>query len=136
MQRSINGKDFEKIGFVQGAGTSTVMHSYEFHDANIESSIYYYRLKQIDFNNDFEFSKTIAVRRTNENNSGVELVYPNPFGESIDIIVNKDFENPPSISLFDITGRKVFVKNISPTDYSIHIDLTPLVYLREPISCQ
>ena len=41
--------DWEKIGFVEGNGTTTEQHSYSFTDKNLSTGKYSYRLKQIDF---------------------------------------------------------------------------------------
>ncbi|MGA7161757.1 MAG: hypothetical protein WBZ48_12185, partial [Bacteroidota bacterium] len=47
VQKNTNGS-WAKIGFVDGAGTSNVAHSYSFSDVSSAASTYSYRLKQID----------------------------------------------------------------------------------------
>ena len=64
---------FEKIGFVQGNADSKVANAYSFSDPH-PAAVTYYRLKQLDFDGGFEYSKIIAVRDGN----GIVKVYPNP----------------------------------------------------------
>ncbi len=50
-----------KIGFVQGRGTSTEKNAYNYVDKNVNTNKYYYRLKQIDLDGSFTYSKTVEV---------------------------------------------------------------------------
>ena len=52
---------WEKIGFVNGNGNSNSPRNYTFEDENIDAGIYSYRLKQIDNDGQFEYSKIIEV---------------------------------------------------------------------------
>ena len=76
IQYSRDGIEFEFIGCVMGAGTSTEMNSYEYFHDNLENGIHYYRVKQIDFDGQSEFSDLIslslnvAITKTS--------IYPNP----------------------------------------------------------
>jgi hypothetical protein len=56
---SSNGKDFSSIGEVEASGNSSSIKLYNF---KVTSSNYnYYRLKQVDFDGKFEFSKIIET---------------------------------------------------------------------------
>ena len=61
IQRSENGSNFIKIGFVSGFGTTTGMHTYHFNDESSLEGKIYYRLKQIDFDGSTKFSKIVEV---------------------------------------------------------------------------
>jgi hypothetical protein len=77
IQRSIDSKNWETIAFVEGNGTSLEVNNYEYLDVNIASNSNYYRLKQIDLNGAFEFSKIVVIQ--NENQKSVTWkAYPNP----------------------------------------------------------
>lgn len=74
VERSWDGKHFGKIGFVDGAGTSTAQASYQYLDAKPLASAYY-RLKQLDFTQRTEFSRIIHIK----NDSGLQVrAFPNP----------------------------------------------------------
>ena len=71
VQYSTNGMDFKTIGIVNGNGTTTENSDYFFVDKNPSNGINYYRLKQVDFNGQFEYStvKSIVI----EKEKGIDL---------------------------------------------------------------
>jgi len=63
VQRSTDGVNFHKIGFVNGQGDTAESIDYDFSDENIESNRrYYYRLKQMDYWDAFAYSNVIHVQ--------------------------------------------------------------------------
>ena len=61
MERSSDNKNFENIGKVNGSGTSVEHHDYFFTDQQPCRHESYYRLKQVDYNGNFNYSKTIKI---------------------------------------------------------------------------
>lgn len=112
VERSIDGITFENVGFVKGAGNYNGKLNYAFVDAGALSSnsIVYYRLKQVDFDNRFEYSSTIVVRNNVEVSNDVK-VFPNPFKETVSIELRNATELTGTATLIDIEGR--IVKSIS-----------------------
>ncbi|MCU0332478.1 MAG: hypothetical protein MUC75_03795 [Ignavibacteriaceae bacterium] len=53
VERRTSETDYDAIGFVAGSGTTTEQRSYLFNDAKLSEGEYIYRLKQIDFNGQF-----------------------------------------------------------------------------------
>ncbi|MBK7629356.1 MAG: hypothetical protein IPJ23_01245 [Ignavibacteriales bacterium] len=76
---------YEKIGFVNGNGTSTNRVTYNFLDQNLSSNRYYYRLKQLDFDGSFEYSSEVAVDIITLNDFKLFQNYPNPFNPTTNI---------------------------------------------------
>jgi len=66
IERSVNGSAWENIGFVEGEGTTTSTTRYEFVDENPLTGISYYRLKQVDFDDKFEYSDKVSVERESD----------------------------------------------------------------------
>ncbi len=62
IERSADGSTFDSIGTVPGFGTTTYAHEYQYEDNTFLSGIYYYRLKQIDFDGMSEYSPITQVR--------------------------------------------------------------------------
>lgn len=85
VQRSANGLDFETIGTREGAGNSDNIIEYEFMDTNPLVGQAFYRLKQTDFNGEFDFSEIRGVFIEELTEEVNYTVYPNPVhrGESI-----------------------------------------------------
>ena len=79
IERSSDGINFTKIDYVKGNGTTSVPQNYSHNDAKpiIQRQTIYYRLKQIDTDGGFEYSKIISVKIPQLNNVNFS-VYPNP----------------------------------------------------------
>lgn len=96
IERSNDGKNFTTIAFVQGAGNSNRLLSYGFIDDNKATA--YYRLKQIDFDGQFEYSTIIKVLNKD---LSIELA-PNPFNDNIEITSATPILHA---EIIDITGK-------------------------------
>ena len=99
-----------RVGSIKGNGTSVLSHEYSFTDRNLASGNYNYRLKQIDYNGNFEY-----FNLNNEVNIGIparfELSqnYPNPFNPTTSINYSLPVDGKVSIRLFDMSGKEVSV---------------------------
>ena len=82
VQRSIDGREWEKLGFVAGKGTTNNLNDYQFWDTYPFGGINYYRLKQVDFDGAFEYSNVISVDLLKVDN--IQL-YPNPTSGQINV---------------------------------------------------
>lgn len=61
IEKSIDGAEWHHIGSVNGAGNSNDMLEYIFDDYEFRDVINYYRLKQYDFDGEYEFLGVIAI---------------------------------------------------------------------------
>lgn len=99
--------EWKNIGNVSGNGTSSSVHNYSYTDRNLSTGNYSYRLKQIDFNGNFEY-----FNLQNEVNVGIPSEfslsqnYPNPFNPGTTINFDLPVDSKVSIKLFDISGRE------------------------------
>lgn len=75
IEESHNGREFYKIGEVKGSGTTTQPKDYSFTIGSKRNGISYYRLKQVDYDGGYEYSKILSVR-VDEN--ATYRIYPNP----------------------------------------------------------
>ena len=70
IERSKDGIRFDKIGFVDGNGTVSQVQNYRFEDyTHLKSSekVVYYRLKQLDFDGNFDYSNIISIHTNRKN---------------------------------------------------------------------
>lgn len=89
VERSVDGATFEYLGFVEGAGTTNNPHDYQFEDKHPVLGLVYYRLKQVDFNGDTEYSRLVSLDFAGaEFNSGQFSVIPNPIASGTYAIFN------------------------------------------------
>jgi PKD repeat protein len=112
IEKSLDGLVFEKIGQVSGQRTTTEEHHYEFVDEDVSVGKYYYRIKQVDFDDSEELSEIKSV--TIKGNRDIK-VFPNPITKKS--ILNITFESLDdseiSIRMIDILGRLINEKSIS-----------------------
>ena len=107
VERSTSGTDYIKIGFVKGNGNSNG-NNYIYVDKNLNTGDYYYRLKQIDYNGNYEyFILNSSVTISSPKKFTLNQNYPNPANPTSKI----DYEIPAnsfvSIEVFDVSGRMV-----------------------------
>ncbi|MBU0489698.1 MAG: T9SS type A sorting domain-containing protein, partial [Bacteroidetes bacterium] len=116
VERSDNGISFEKIAFVQGAGTSNVRTIYSYNDKPENRGVILYRLKQIDFDGKFEYSDVVSVQINSAENEAVR-VFPNPASEYF--YVGWDNTNPLNkIVITDFSGKNYLDITPSGTENS------------------
>ncbi len=107
---------FEKIAFLPGTGNSTNIKNYEFDDFDVLSgTTYLYRLKQIDFNGQFQYSEIIYAKSTHYEK--YFSIAPNPFYETSTINYNLPEKSSVKIEVFSMTGKVMpLFENTSMTE--------------------
>jgi Secretion system C-terminal sorting domain len=76
LERSNDGVNFNRIDTKAAAGNSTTERTYSLVDANMKSSICYYRLKLVDIDGKFTYSNVVTVRKPGTS-KGIRI-FPNP----------------------------------------------------------
>ncbi|KAA0992090.1 BspA family leucine-rich repeat surface protein [Dyadobacter aurulentus] len=104
IQRTADAKSFETIGIVKGGTSSTAeLSHYRFVDHDSRGKLYY-RLKMVDTDGSFEFSKILAIQN-DERSGAVGEFYPNPAREATTIDIYAPGKSEWLISTMDISGR-------------------------------
>ena len=109
IERSTDGKVFNKVGFVSGKGTTTNKSSYTFVDQSTMSEKQFYRLKQTDFNGTFEYSKVVEVVLSIPKQFNLSQNYPNPFNPSTVLNFGLPVESEVTLSVYNSVGELVKV---------------------------
>jgi hypothetical protein len=115
--------NWNKVGFVEGKGTTTEIQSYLFTDKPepgipaLPAGRYKYRLKQIDFDGTFAYSPEVEaeVEVKAPNAFSLEQNYPNPFNPSTKIkytipnVIANEVKQSQLITfkVYDILGNEV-----------------------------
>ena len=109
IERSIAQNEWVQIGFIKGHGTVSESNSYSFIDEPHNVNTVYYRLKQIDFDGTFSYSKTVEVSLNTPKVFVLEQNYPNPFNPSTKISYSIPEKSNIKISVYNILGAEVAV---------------------------
>jgi hypothetical protein len=130
IERMMGNGSWENIGTVNSkapGGNSNADLFYTYVDNNNFKGISQYRLKQIDFDNNFKVSE-IRVVRGEDQKSGSVFVYPNPSNGKVNVVFENNGSAIHDLSLNDMIGRTIKQwKGI--TANSIQIDnLVPGIY--------
>ena len=107
IERSLDGKNFSKLGFVAGAGSTNLAQGYGFTDDRVEVGTYFYRLKQIDRNGAFTCSDVREVEVSAPQRYELTQNFPNPFNPQTDIVFRVKEEGVVTLKVFDLLGREV-----------------------------
>lgn len=104
IERSQNGKNWAKIGSLASHKESNVNQYYSFVDAAPLRGDNYYRLKMVDLDETFAYS-----RIENLNFDGAALVYPNPVSASQSLTFNVgDWSKVSQVKVVSAAGKVVF----------------------------
>jgi hypothetical protein len=135
VQRSAADGNFHTIAFVNGAGTSAELHNYTFTDKILEAGKYTYRLRQVDFNGHYEYSKRVLVEVSHPSKYELMQNYPNPFNPNTTITFKLASDSRVSVKIINLIGQVVDVLvngDMSAGTHSIKLDaskLTSGIYL-------
>ena len=121
IERSANGKDFSAIGRVEGHGTTQTVQNYEFLDKTPLQGTNYYRLKQIDFDERFEYSKILSVYFGQKN---LDVSISSATNDFIKLNIFSQNEDDANISIVDMNGRIVSVQNVILNAKENQIDIS------------
>jgi hypothetical protein len=105
IQKSADAIEFDNIGTVSAAGNSNHTINYEFTDYNNSSGYQYYRIKEVDTDNQFYLSKVMTINCGNDTETF--SVFPNP-GKGL---FNFNSMTDGTLWIYNSIGETVLVKN-------------------------
>lgn len=112
IERSADGKNFEVLTTVKGAGNSNKKLNYSFEDGKPLVGYNYYRLKQTDFNGDFEYFNIVGVNCLQSKVEAVQNInitnaWPNPFAGHLNISFETEDAGEVEILVQNVYGEVV-----------------------------
>ncbi|MEM9991163.1 MAG: T9SS type A sorting domain-containing protein [Bacteroidota bacterium] len=122
VQRSADAIHWKTISFVKGNGTTIETQRYKFLDEKPFTELTYYRLKQIDFSEAYEFSEVIVAQAIGKEDNIV--LFPNPVSEVLKYELPEDFSgNSHSVHILDWSGKSVWsAQGITQLSNTINIE--------------
>lgn len=134
VQRSIDGRNFSDLAFVKGNDNTTQIQHYNFVDEDTKpNQLYYYRLKQIDYDGAFNLSEIVQAEIKSDD---IDIyVHPNPSasGETLIRFENNADKKQVKFLLYSSVGELVWSKDYKAVNGQNEIrineaELAPGVY--------
>ena len=112
IERKKEGEDlYVKIDEMESKGGSS---NYLYEDGDAGQGNYFYRLKMVDKDGYFQYSKVVKVLYKGKKKS--ISIYPNPLTDNSQILLNGFLSERGDVSILDLTGRIIYQQNISFSD--------------------
>lgn len=117
IERSFDGQNFTEIGRVKGNGTTAMPMQYGFTDKDLSTGTFYYRLRQVDVNQESKYTKIQSINI--QDGTKRVSIFPNPTSDRIFI---QNASSTEGGVLTDNLGRTVESFKVVPSE----IDLSGL----------
>ena len=130
VEHSIDGSNWDDLGYVQSAATSKSSENYSYTDINPVSGSNYYRIKQVDIDGNASYSEIKMISLTIKNSQ--LSIWPNPAKDIVNVKYDGNGSDARAI-VFDQMGRMVSstvlhsgsnsvnVSNLSTGNYIVHV---------------
>jgi Concanavalin A-like lectin/glucanases superfamily/Secretion system C-terminal sorting domain/Calcineurin-like phosphoesterase len=131
IERSADGRLFEKTGTVTARGYSNLETAYKFYDDSPLNGNNYYRLKQVDRDGRFDYSGIVNVFFGSKGNP-MFRVYPNPVNRnSFNLVFSGKISGNVMITVFDESGRQVYKETQPVQNNTMRLthNLLPGIYI-------
>lgn len=129
VQRSVNGGKYQTLGFVKGAGNSSTVQNYTFNDVSTVAGSVCYRLKQVDYNGSFEFSKSACLTLEMAKAAAQVITTPNPFNGELRVAYSSAEDATAQVEIIDMLGKSHYSAAQRVTkgsnDFSINTESLP-----------
>jgi hypothetical protein len=120
VEHSLDGRTFFKIGSVKSANNPAGQQNYEYAHLLNKGGVHYYRLKLVDNDGKFSYSKVLWVQVDRLSYESF-VVFPNPVKSVLSILG----ENIRAVLISDISGKLLLQKNTVPSSL-IKVDVSSL----------
>ena len=130
VERKINDESWQKITFINGHGNSNSPKNYSYTDSDTKvSGNYYYRLKQIDNDGTFKYSKEILITSDLPEVFTLYQNYPNPFNPTTTIKYTIPQNDRVVIKIYNTAGQEISTllnETQNAGTYSVQFDASTL----------
>ncbi|MCC5931553.1 MAG: hypothetical protein JJU28_20065 [Cyclobacteriaceae bacterium] len=115
LEKTRDGKEFEVVAYIDGAGNSKDVLEYTFTDTRPFAGTSYYRLTQTDFDGTSETFPMISVVFNSDLFSQLNIasVYPNAFQEAFVLQYTSPENNPVELNMINLKGEVIYRQNFS-----------------------
>ncbi len=128
VEKSKDGKEWSACGQVAGNGDSFTTLSYSYLDQQAAYGVTYYRLKQVDFNGEYDYSSIISVNNSNIPQFSTERAYPNPTNGELMVRYTTPEYGQITLTIQNLQAQPVVRKvlNAEAGSHTIEMDIAGL----------
>ncbi|GJM35523.1 MAG: hypothetical protein DHS20C18_45240 [Saprospiraceae bacterium] len=106
VERSQDGREYREIGRVQGQGTTHEAQTYHFADKNPLRGVNFYRLRQVDFDGQYEYHRVVAIDFTSKLNVEEDLqVFPTAVHQLLNVRYMGTLDADVTLQIIGLDGR-------------------------------
>lgn len=109
VEKSIDSKIFETLSLIEGAGNSTIVKYYDTYDHNPIFGVAYYRLKQVNYNGQTNYSKTVSVKFDFFESDKFDVL-ANPCSGIMTLSTKGCQKKEVLVVLYDLMGKRIYSK--------------------------
>ncbi len=133
IERTVDGRSYEIVGSVNAAGNSRTTISYSFIDERPYLGENIYRLRMVDLDDSYKYSKLVSIQLKNESigltRTGITKVYPNPTTENVSVEFQLNEEDSDhNVRVYNLYGQLMYNENISMITGEQKIELNTINY--------
>lgn len=121
VERSIDGSSWETLTFINGAGNANYVINYSYTDNNPIDGVSYYRLKQTDFDGQYEYFAPAAVNFSSFVSSA-EIIRVVPSAQNMEVWFQNQDPNA-ILTVADMQGRILYNSNARVADFVQQISI-------------
>jgi hypothetical protein len=109
IQRKLENTVWERIGFVEGHGTTTEIQNYKFIDdiSDIKATSLSYRLKKIDYDGSYEYSEEVEVTNSAPTDYALHQNFPNPYNPVTAITYSLSVKSYVELVVYNTLGENI-----------------------------
>lgn len=125
VQRKSDKDSWTTIGKVSAAGTTTEKAKYSFTEKDVKGAVAYYRLKMVDLDGSYSYSKEVEAKVDLPLNFELSQNYPNPFNPSTTIKYAVPVDSKVRLEIYSMLGELVttLVNDLQPAgNYTVAFD--------------
>ena len=107
LERNSSHNYWNEVVFISGSGTTTETKAYNYVDEKLTVGKHSYRIKQIDYDGTFTYSKIVEVEISAPDNYALFQNYPNPFNPSTKIKFSIPSDAQVQLNVYNMLGEQV-----------------------------
>ncbi|MEO1434880.1 MAG: T9SS type A sorting domain-containing protein [Bacteroidota bacterium] len=122
LERSIDARNFDEVAVIASLGNTQNTREYVYKDfirPLYGNPVVYYRLKQVDLDESYEYTHVIALNLPTETELQEYILYPNPAKERVFIRYANATNDQVQVELYDNLGRQLVLETVAALDLEV-----------------